>query len=265
MAPQDGTVYFLPCKPGSAYVNVTDACLNNCLFCIKRDGPVFYGSDLSLSGNGPSVKAIMEGLCAADARGGLAEIVFCGMGEPLLRYDCVLAVCKAVREDLGAEITLRVDTSGLTWRQDGRLDLVDDVNILSISLNAETPEKYDALCIPKIPGAYQVLMDFLSVLHGEEQDRRSRGMQFPEVRLSVVDTRETDHLPLSGREAAGRGGVPVPDFEKCEAIAAGFGWPLVVKRLFRDSRHPRWDNPRYRDMCFGGDSPECCKDCCFRH
>lgn len=200
-----------------------------------------------------------------DARNRLNEVVLCGMGEPLLRYDCIVNVSKAIRHDRGKSIIIRVDTSGLFWSKCKRLDILDYVDIMSISLNAESAEKYEAMCAPKISNAYGVLFDFLTALKEEQQKRRQDGRNFPEIRLSIVDTRETDYLPESGRQVFPDGQFPVPDFDKCKTIAAGFGWPLILKRLFRDSRDKRWDNPSYRDMCFDGISPECCKGCDFRH
>ena len=111
MPMQNRTVYFVPCKPGAAYISVIDTCLNECLFCIKRDGGFFYGSDLALSGRHPSVSQIMAEFAVADSGQRLKEVVFCGMGEPLLRYQCVLDVCREIRNLRGHNITIRVDTS----------------------------------------------------------------------------------------------------------------------------------------------------------
>lgn len=259
------SVYCLPCKPGAAYVNMTNACLNDCLFCIKRDGWRFYGSDLALSGRPTSVAEIVRDVTVADNGQRLKEVVFCGMGEPLLRYECVLEVCREIRKLRGETVGIRVDTSGLAWSKETRLDILDWLDTLSISLNAESAEKYEAMCMPKIRNAYGVLMEFLHAIKAEEVERKKKGMRFPLVRLSVVDTREVDCIPESGRNAFPPGQFPVPNFEKCAEIAAGFGWPLVKKILFRDSRDDRWADPALREMCLQGISPDFCKDCSYRH
>ena len=142
--------YYLPCKPGSIYLNVTDECLNDCLFCIKRDGPVFFGSDLSLEGWNPEPAEIIDSLITFPYLSNVREIVFCGMGEPLLRYDCVLEVCVGLRELSQTGFKIRVDTSGLHWAKNKILDILDHIDILSVSLNAENSEKYQQLCQPKI-------------------------------------------------------------------------------------------------------------------
>jgi TatD family-associated radical SAM protein len=246
-------------------VNITAACLNDCLFCIKRDGSRFYGSDLALNGRPPLPAEIMADFAVADKGQRIKEVVFCGMGEPLLRYDCVVDVCRCLRERRGQTLGIRVDTSGLAWNKDKRLDILDWLDILSISLNAESAEKYEAMCKPKIADAYGVLMDFLRAVKAEELRRKEQGLRFPLVRLSVVDTREADCIPESGRNAFPPGQFPVPDFEKCKEIAAEFGWPLITKVLFRDSRDDRWTDPALREMCLQGTSPDCCKDCTYRH
>lgn len=258
-------IYILPCKPGAAYLNVTSACLNDCLFCIKRDGWHFYGSDLALGGRPPSVADVLADFAVADDGQRVQEVVFCGMGEPLLRYDCVLEVCREIRKLRGETVGIRVDTSGLAWGKDKRLDILDWIDTLSISLNAESAKKYEAMCKSKIHNAYGVLMDFLRALKAELAEREKKHLRFPLVRLSVVDTREVDYIPESGRKTFPPGQFPVPDFEKCREIAARFGWPLITKVLFRDSRDDRWTDPALREMCLQGTSPDFCKDCSYRH
>jgi TatD family-associated radical SAM protein len=245
-------------------VNITNACLNECLFCIKREGSLFYGSDLALIGNSPSVADLVNDIRYADELQELTEVVFCGMGEPLLKYDCVLESCKNIRNN-NIKIKIRVDTSGLFWAYEKRLDIINCVDILSISLNAENAEKYTELCHPKIEGAYEVLMDFLRAVKKEEIERRNKKEHFPKVRLSVVDTSEEEFIPASGRSGYKPGTFPVPDFDACQKIADSFGWPLIIKRLFRDSCDKIWNDSAVQDMCARGIQIERCKDCTYRH
>jgi TatD family-associated radical SAM protein len=193
------------------------------------------------------------------------EIVVCGMGEPLLRYDCVLDVCDWIKRQKGSAVGIRVDTSGLFWDRTKRLDLLGRIDVLSISLNAETAEKYEELCHPRLVGAYAVLFDFLNAVKAWETERRRRQLPVPRVQLSVVDTSEEDFLPASGRKGYPPGTFPAPDFDKCREIAAGFGWPLIVKRLFRDSQHERWHDSSVLELCAQGVSPKVCQSCSFRH
>ena len=233
--------YYLPCNPASIYLNITNKCLNDCLFCIKRKGNVFFGSDLFLKAKEPSSSEIIDSLLALPDWSVFKEIVFCGMGEPLLRYDCVLEVCKVIKKQ-GRDIKVRMDTSGLFWSEAKRLDILDWIDILSVSLNAENAEKYEELCKPKISNAYAVLMDFLEAIKKARYNYIKYGKKFPEVRLSIVDTSEEDYIPESGRKGYGQNEFPVPDIEKCREISDSFGWALICKKLFRDSTDKKWND-----------------------
>jgi len=258
-------IYWLPCKPGSVYVNITGTCLNDCLFCVKRDGTVFFGSDLALGSYPPSSVEIIEDIRTVNEKQRLREIVFCGMGEPLLRYDCVLDACRGIRSLRGDSISIRLDTSGLAWGKNKRLDILSWIDELSVSLNAENSEKYEQLCRPKISGAYEILIDFLHTLKVSEVERKKQDKRFPKVRLSIVDTSEEEFVPASGRIGYAPGTFPVPDFNECKKIADEFGWPLIVKRLFRDSCDEIWSDPTIQEMCARGLEVDRCKDCTYRH
>ena len=257
--------YMLPCKAGSVYINVTSECLNHCLFCIRRDGPLFFGYDLSLKGSNPEPHDIISSLKENLAWESVREVVFCGMGEPMLRYDCVVESCKSIRTNRETNVRLRVDTSGLFWASTKRLDILDCIDILSVSLNAENEKKYKEICRPKIENAYDILMDFIRAVKLAECDRKKRGIRFPEVRLSLVDTSEDEFIPASGRLVYPNGGFPIPDFEECAKIAATFGWPLVIKRLFRDSRDECWNNRSFEEFLARGNSLDRCNNCTHRH
>jgi len=207
----------------------------------------------------------MDSLVAIPGWKAVQEVVFCGMGEPLLRYDCVLEVCRAIRGLRERDVKIRVDTSGLFWADEKRLDVLAWVDILSISLNAENAEKYRELCRPKIDNAYDILMDFLKSMKRAEANRHEEGQHFPEVRLSVVDTSEEELIPPSGRKEYAKGTFPIPNFEECERIASNFGWPLIVKRLFRDSQDGRWNDRSLMELCAQGVSPDVCANCLHRH
>lgn len=262
---RDRIAYFVPCRPGAVYVNVTDACLNDCLFCIKRSGHVFFGTDLSLNGRSLDPCDILGALRAVSVLGGVKEVVFCGMGEPLLRYECVIEVCVGLRGLGPAGPRIRVDTSGLFWAKTPKLDVLDWIDVLSVSLNAESAQKYSELCRPTIDRAYDVLMGFLAATKRAEEEHQQDGRHFPEVRLSVVDTSEEEFLPDSGRRAYEDGAFPVPDFAECARIASTFGWRLLVKKLFRDSQDPRWDDQSFQEACARGIEHESCRDCPHRH
>lgn len=260
-----GNIYFLPCRSGSVYVNIANECLNNCLFCIRRKGWEFYGSNLALDRGLPSSDTIKRSLAQLPGWESAREVVFCGMGEPLLRHECLLDVCAWIRDSPNPP-AIRIDTSGLFAMTAELLAALEIADVISVSLNAENAEKYENLCKPTIEDAYGILTRFLHALKADELEAKRKGRRFPEVRLSVVDTSEEEYLPPSGRNGYSPGTFPVPDFEACRKIAEEqFGWKFVIKRLFRDSCDTRWDDPEVQDKLARGIPIDTCKDCAFRH
>ena len=81
----------------------------------------------------------------------------------------------------GTKLFTRMDTNGTGSVINGR-DIAPEFagrfDMVSISLNTDTAEKYDALCHPNFPGAYQAMLDFA---------RRVRAY-VPTVMMTVVDT-----------------------------------------------------------------------------
>ena len=248
-------VYTLPCKPGSLFINFGARCLNECRFCVKRFG-TFFGYELDPD---YSKEGIEEGLKKIKSKGkNITEIVLCGIGEPFLYYNELIETALYCKELFG-DVPLRADTTGLWWNDNRDLSFIEHIDTLSISLNAESKEKYDQICQPKISDAYETLMDFLQTLSKEREKRE----HFPEIRLTVVDTSEKDLMPpRKGTDLPGD--CPVPDIKKCKEIADKFGFPLVVKHLFFDS-HECWDTEQIEDQTLGGEYLEKCAKCRTRH
>lgn len=265
MSNNSKVIYFMPCKPGSVYVNVTSQCLNDCLFCIKRNGYEFFGQNLEQGESFSTVGQTTIELKRKCSSEGISEIVFCGMGEPLLRYDYVLEVCRELIRLREGRLNIRLDTSGLAWSNDKRLDILSFIDDLSVSLNAENANKYKELCRPCISGAYEVLMDFLNALKACEVEKLRQGYHFPRIRLSVVDTSEEDFIPSFGRTGYASGAFPMPDVDQCKSISDGFGWPLIIKRLFRDSCDDIWRDPEIQTKYAQGIEIDRCRDCNCRH
>ena len=77
------------------------------------------------------------------------EIVFCGLGEPTLRLDTLLAVGRALRRQ-GARV--RLNTNGLANQYHGRdvtPELGSAIDAMSISLNAQDEATLRALLPPR--------------------------------------------------------------------------------------------------------------------
>jgi len=127
----------------SLYINLTRLCTAHCYFC-PREGPdrVAWGHDLALERD-PTAREVLDSVGDPSR---YEQIVFCGLGEPMIRLDTLLEVAAALKEN-GAFV--RINTNGhgnlihgvdITPRLAGLIDAV------SISLNAQNAEIYDRDC-----------------------------------------------------------------------------------------------------------------------
>ena len=141
------------------YVNTTNRCSNSCDFCVRTTAKDFYG-DLWLERE-PTKEEILEAILSCDLKK-YSEIVFCGYGEPMYRFDDIKYVCKKLRES--ESVKIRVNTNGqgnLINKRDITPELAGVFDCVSISLNAASAESYEKVChsIYK-EAAYPALLDF---------------------------------------------------------------------------------------------------------
>lgn len=187
---------------GSLYVNLTNRCTNKCKFCIRFTPSGVDKIDLWLE-HEPTAEEIITALKNAEFEKH-GEVIFCGYGEPLLRVDTVLEVCRFIK-GTDKNIKTRVNTNGHANRFAGR-DVTPDmeglIDVVSISLNAENAEKYNEICVCDYgeQGFYEML-DFA----------KAAKKHIPEVVLSVVD--------VIGDEA----------IEKCRKLAEDIGVTYRVR------------------------------------
>lgn len=127
----------------SLYINLTNKCSNACDFCIRNNGDGIGDSGNLWLDREPNAEEVIERITAFD---NFCELVFCGYGEPTYKIDELVKVAKYAKE---RGIKTRLNTNGhgnlingydITEKLDGLLDIV------SISLNGHTAEKYDEVC-----------------------------------------------------------------------------------------------------------------------
>jgi TatD DNase family protein len=163
----------------SLYLNLTNRCTNACTFCQRQEFPYVMGHDLRLD-HEPSLQEVLSALRDAEA---YEEVVFCGYGEPLLRLELVKEVARELKS---RGVKVRVNTNGLGNVIHGRNivpELVGLVDVISVSLNAEDAEKYQALCRPAWgEESYGAIKSFI---------REAKG-HLPRVIATVVDHPEVD-------------------------------------------------------------------------
>ena len=186
----------------SLYLNITNKCCNNCVFCVRNYKSGVYGFTLKLTSDPSEEEIILE--LDKQTITEYKEIVFTGYGEPLERLDIVCNVSKKIRK-IAPDIPIRVDTNGLGELLNPEIDVIDSlreagVTHLSISLNASTAEKYQQICRPRFGKE-----SFLAILSFAEKAK-----DYFDVLYTVV-------------------GIPELDLAACEKIAADQNIPLRVR------------------------------------
>ncbi|WP_406657530.1 TatD family nuclease-associated radical SAM protein [Methanolobus sp. ZRKC2] len=185
---------------GNLYLNITNKCSANCYFCIRESSDGVYGYNLRLSKE-PSYEEIIRELDQSDITN-YKEVVFTGLGEPTCRLETVLDVTRWLHEK---GVRVRLDTNGHAKLMYPEIDVVAELknaglDSISVSLNAESEEKYEKICKPSLKEAYASLLDFT-------KEAIDAGI---ETQMTVV-------------------GMSEIDIDKCEKIAKDLGAGFRVR------------------------------------
>jgi cyclic pyranopterin phosphate synthase len=175
------TIYYEAHK--NLYINLTNRCSANCIFCIRNFADGVYGYDLRLSKEPTTEEVIgaLEGLDLSKYR----EIVFTGLGEPTIRFDVVLAVTHWLKS---RNVRIRLDTNGQAALINPGRDVVSElktagIDSVSVSLNAESEELYNKLCRPIHKNAYGAVLDFIRGARKAGISTRVTAVKVPEIDL----------------------------------------------------------------------------------
>lgn len=182
----------------SLYLNITNKCTNKCGFCVRFHISYVKGYNLKLEDE-PSAEEIIT---AIGDPASYKEVVFCGIGEPLLRLDVVKKVSQWIKDKGGS---VRINTNGhgnMINKRNILPELKGIIDSLSISLDAENQEKYAAICKPVFKDAFDGVISFI-----KEAEKF-----IPEVNVTVVD-------------------IPEIDVSKCKKIAEELGVKLRVRKF----------------------------------
>lgn len=187
----------------SLYLNITNRCTNDCCFCIRRNADGAYGSDSLWLEYEPTIKEICDNIFSQDLSA-FKEIVFCGYGEPLMRFDAVIEISRQIKAKYPA-LPIRINTNGqgelinykgISKHFKGLIDYV------SISLNAANAEDYQSIC-QCVYGeeAFPAIIEFA-------KDCKN---YVPKVVFSIVDI------------------IKEEEIEKCKEIANNAGVTLRIR------------------------------------
>lgn len=144
------------------YVNMTNKCPCNCVFCLRHIKDLREDSTLWLKDGEPDVESVLS-LFAEYDLSVINELVFCGYGEPLERLADVCTVIDSLKE-IYPGLKVRVNTIGLAnliYGRDVTPELKGRVDTISISLNAPNAEEFYELTRSRFGlESYEALKEF---------------------------------------------------------------------------------------------------------
>ena len=187
----------------SLYINITNRCSNDCKFCVRNIADDVNGQDNLWLEREPTLDEIISNIKTRNL-GKYDEIVFCGFGEPMMRFEDVFAVAEWLKKN--GSPTIRLNTNGqgnLIAKNDITPELVGKIDIISISLNAKNSTEYNELCKSEYGEiAYNALLDFAKMANKHTR-----------VILTVVDNMEDCNI------------------EECRKIAKNLGVEFRVREI----------------------------------
>ena len=192
------------------YINLTNHCTNDCIFCLRKDKSDVKGQELWLENEDFSANDVIKQLDSVllnyTHRASLpSEIIFCGYGEPMLKLDILKEVATYIKEEY-PKTKIRVNTNGhanYVYKRNVVPELKGLVDEFSVSLNAENESEYNELSQPKFDSAYEEVKKFIKACSNENIS----------VIASVVEGYKGRHINI----------------EKCKEISASLGAKFRVR------------------------------------
>ena len=142
------------------YINLTNRCTNDCIFCLRKDKDDVCWQELWLDSEDFTPEDVIAQLKNFEIS---KEVVFCGYGEPLLKLEILKQVAKYLKDNY-PDIKIRINTNGhanFIYKKNIVPELVGLVDEISVSLNASNSEEYDELSQPKFENAYDEVKKFI--------------------------------------------------------------------------------------------------------
>lgn len=194
---KDVYVYFVDGKP---YINLSNRCTNNCVFCIRHNREGMEGATLWLN-HEPTAQEVIAQLPQDIEK--YPETTVCGFGEPTFNLDALLGAGRFLRE---RGVRVRLNTNGHGNAINGRditAELKEAADIVSVSLNESNSRDYQRICQCDLgEKGFDEMLDFAAKCKAQNI----------EVVFSVVDT------------------IGAASVEKCRRIAESLRIPLRVRK-----------------------------------
>lgn len=186
-----------------AYLNITNACPCRCTFCIRNNGDsVGEATTLWFENHSPSIDEIKAEIDKFDFSKYNNSIIICGYGEPTCALNNLLEACRYLKSK---GINIRLNTNGLSDlinKRETAKEICEVIDSISISLNAPTAEKYNAVTLPSFgETAFDAMLKFA-------KECKEYGVQ---TKLTVVDV------------------ISKEDIEACKKLCEKIEIPLRVR------------------------------------
>ncbi|MBL1215388.1 MAG: YchF/TatD family DNA exonuclease [Ignavibacteriae bacterium] len=162
----------------SLYVNVTNRCNADCVFCDRKGEAIIKGYKLKMDkSQEPDAEVYIKEI--GDPKQ-YEEIVFCGYGEPTIRWEVVKQIASYVKEN-GGKTRMNTDGHGnIINKKDITPELEGLIDTVSISLNSVDPEQYAKL------------MRVDPKMHDEMIQFAKSAKKYTHVVMSIVGLNEVD-------------------------------------------------------------------------
>lgn len=200
---------------GKIYINLTNRCTNDCFFCLRKDKDDVVGQTLWLDDENSTAQDVIKQfevkkneLLSTNLP--FTETIFCGYGEPMLKFDELKQVAKYIKEKY-PKTKIRVNTNGhanYIYKKNIVPECKGLIDEFSVSLNGATKKEYDELSQPKFAQAYEEVKNFIKACSDEKIS----------VVASVVEGYKGRHL----------------DLKKCEEIANNLGAKFRVREWIKN-------------------------------
>jgi len=162
----------------SLYINVTNRCNADCVFCDRKGEAVINGYSLKMKkSEEPEAEVYIKEIGDPKI---FKEIVFCGYGEPTIRWDVVKQVAKYIKDN-GGKTRINTDGHGnFINKRDITPEMQGLIDTVSISLNSTDSDQYAKL------------MRVDPKMHTEMIDFAKKAKQHSHVVMSIVGLSEVD-------------------------------------------------------------------------
>lgn len=204
---EQNLVYLLD---GKIYINLTNKCTNECIFCIRTLKDDVCGKNLWLKNDNVTVEEVIKQL--KSLKQDEEEIIFCGYGEPTLKLEILKEVAKFIKENY-SNVKIRLNTNGhanFVYKRNIIPELVGLIDEISVSLNASTEDLYKELTQPNL--VCENILD--------------------EVKDFIKKSVKAG-IPTTASVVSGYKNYNV-DLEQCEKIAQGLGAKFRVREWLNE-------------------------------